>query len=685
MIVNYFFVTLYADSSFFQRNREKIKIMKRLFNFLIILIAYLAFPQISISAIDTAILDGQINAIKKPKAQMDSLYKWSREEVNSEKELYLLEALLALSKENANTHMQIYALRNIMRCQYNIGYPIDSLLASFERLKNINTETKEHKHAMADARSFLGYQYIYEGDFMRVLDIANEMRNEKVTDDYYGTMKSFEILSLAYSEMFQDSIALAYAKEAYKISQTFCDDYSQTISICLSVCGFLNNLDQNEQLKPYITDLEKMIQKEEGRKSDREIDGFYSMLHAYSIGYYLAVNHLDSAQYHVRKAKQYDEVYDHINYQIKNMMIARYYMKINQPDKAWIYVQEIDSIAPLLYLQEQAKVLHAKGQDAEAYEWEDYISQRIQWAFEYTLSKQLTETAAKEQYYATLHDLQEEQEARSDQRRWMLILGVLAAIIVIILLYIMYYRQKMYSKKIEKANNTQRIFLQNMSHELRTPLNAICGFSQLLTDINSRVLLSDEEIKQYGDIVKGNTEMLSTLVNDILDASDLESGKYHIFLADCYPNEICNKAIQTVSYRCPDGVKLYYTSEVDDQFIINSDAQRVQQIIINYLTNAMKHTNKGEIHLHCSLSENPGKLTFSVTDTGVGIPQNSAEMIFERFGKLNIFKQGTGLGLAICRQLATLLNGSVKLDTSYTKGARFIFIHPLKSEESQKV
>ena len=76
-------------------------------------------------------------------------------------------------------------------------------------------------------------------------------------------------------------------------------------------------------------------------------------------------------------------------------------------------------------------------------------------------------------------------------------------------------------------------------------------------------------------------------------------------------------------------------------------------------------------------------LTFSVTDTGVGVPVEKADLIFERFEKLNIFKQGTGLGLAICRQLATLLQGRVYLDTSYTNGARFVFVHPLKSSEEK--
>ncbi|MCR5139803.1 MAG: ATP-binding protein [Bacteroidaceae bacterium] len=109
----------------------------------------------------------------------------------------------------------------------------------------------------------------------------------------------------------------------------------------------------------------------------------------------------------------------------------------------------------------------------------------------------------------------------------------------------------------------------------------------------------------------------------------------------------------------------------------------MQQVLTNFLTNACKHTSKGEIHLHLSLSENPGNVTFSVTDTGTGVPADQAEAIFERFTKLDSFKQGTGLGLAICRMIAEILHGEVKLDTTYTAGgARFVFIHPLTQEQA---
>ena len=172
--------------------------------------------------------------------------------------------------------------------------------------------------------------------------------------------------------------------------------------------------------------------------------------------------------------------------------------------------------------------------------------------------------------------------------------------------------------------------------------------------------------------------MLSTLVDDILDISDMESGKYRLNFAQCNVNDTCRKAISTGKFRCPDSVNMYMTTDLPDDFSFRSDPKRVEQVIINYLTNAVKHTNEGEIHLHVTDKENSGMLTFSVADTGEGVPADKAELIFGRFEKLNTIKGGTGLGLAICRNIASQLGGEAKLDTAYgPKGARFVFTHPL--------
>ncbi|NLV52335.1 MAG: HAMP domain-containing histidine kinase [Bacteroidales bacterium] len=262
-----------------------------------------------------------------------------------------------------------------------------------------------------------------------------------------------------------------------------------------------------------------------------------------------------------------------------------------------------------------------------------------------------------------------------------IILMVIIVVLVLALVMVsfMYLREHRSGELYKHGVAIQKEYLQNMSHDIRTPMNAICGFSQILCNKQIRDMLSEEEIEEYNMVIQSNTDFLSTLVNDILDISDMESGKYKINMGTCYVNDVCRQVISTVKYRCPDGVNLYMTSEVDDDFTIQSDSKRVSQVIMNFLTNAEKHTEVGEIHVDVSLKENPGMVTFSVTDKGSGVPPEKAEVIFQRFEKVNTMNGGTGLGLAICRQIATQLGGVAKLDATHTgKGARFIFTHPIK-------
>ena len=268
-----------------------------------------------------------------------------------------------------------------------------------------------------------------------------------------------------------------------------------------------------------------------------------------------------------------------------------------------------------------------------------------------------------------------------------ILVGTMALVTLFVLLAILLKRQrekvKLSTQKLatsrinaENAMRAKSVFLSNMSHEIRTPLNAIVGFSQLLS--NPDLPLEDEEKLEFSSLVQHNSELLTTLVNDILDLSALESGKYTMNLTSCHCNEMCRLILSTIMDRKAEGVKLYYTSEVADDFQITTDEQRLQQVLINFLTNAEKHTEKGEIHLHCSVTEYPDRITFSVSDPGPGIPADKMDSVFERFKKLDEFKQGSGLGLNICRTIAERLHGEVKVDKSYTNGARFLLILPLK-------
>lgn len=232
------------------------------------------------------------------------------------------------------------------------------------------------------------------------------------------------------------------------------------------------------------------------------------------------------------------------------------------------------------------------------------------------------------------------------------------------------------------SNKAKTKFLQNMSHEIRTPLNAMFGFSQLLGLPDGSC--TQEEKEEYNRYILNSYNMLNMLIGDIIDISDDEHGNYNVELSQVDVNAICNSSIMSVEYRVPAGVNMYYTHDIADGYSIYSDGRRIQQVIINFLTNACKNTRKGEINLHCSVNKETQVISFAVTDTGIGVPPEKADEIFVRFSKLDRYTQGSGLGLNICMMVADKLNGRVFLDKSYTQGARFVFELPLNSDAAQQ-
>ena len=228
-------------------------------------------------------------------------------------------------------------------------------------------------------------------------------------------------------------------------------------------------------------------------------------------------------------------------------------------------------------------------------------------------------------------------------------------------------------ERAEESDMLKSAFLANMSHEIRTPLNAIVGFSSLMQSEE----LSQEERAEYCDIVVNNSEMLLTLLNDILDISSLECGKIRFNYASGEIVQICQHALMTTAHTRQEGVEGRFECAVDS-FMLTTDAHRLSQILINLLTNAGKFTSEGSITLGVEIDKEHGEVLFSVTDTGPGIPPDKQEMVFNRFEKLEgNKKKGTGLGLAICRQIAVIIGGRIWVDPTYTGGARFIFAHPL--------
>ena len=228
-------------------------------------------------------------------------------------------------------------------------------------------------------------------------------------------------------------------------------------------------------------------------------------------------------------------------------------------------------------------------------------------------------------------------------------------------------------EKAEESNRLTSAFLANMSHEIRTPLNAIVGFSSLMQGEE----LSQEERAEYCAIVVNNSEMLLTLLNDILDISSLECGKIKFNCSSEEIVQVCQHVLMTTAHTRQEGVEGRLECAVGSYMLV-TDVHRLSQILINLLTNAGKFTSQGSITLGVEIDEAHREVLFSVADTGPGIPLDKQEMVFNRFEKLDgNKKKGTGLGLAICRQIAMIFGGRIWVDPTYTAGARFVFAHPI--------
>ncbi|MEL5892002.1 ATP-binding protein [Bacteroides sp. GD17] len=224
----------------------------------------------------------------------------------------------------------------------------------------------------------------------------------------------------------------------------------------------------------------------------------------------------------------------------------------------------------------------------------------------------------------------------------------------------------------EQSSWMKTIFIQNMSHEIRTPLNSIVGFSGVLVDM----LDDKEDIKLYVSLIESNTKLLLKLVGDILDLSALETD-VEIKYGAVDVNVCCETSLEITREQFSEGIKLNFEPACKE-LTIESNHHYIVQVLENLLSNAAKFTQQGSVTLAYEVKEEEKQLIFTVTDTGIGIPVDEQEHIFERFVKLNDFSQGTGLGLSICRIIADKLGGYLIVDKEYTQGARFIFCVPMQ-------
>ena len=229
-------------------------------------------------------------------------------------------------------------------------------------------------------------------------------------------------------------------------------------------------------------------------------------------------------------------------------------------------------------------------------------------------------------------------------------------------------------EKAENADISKSAFLANMSHEIRTPLNAITGFAEILASANT-----EEEKAQYQEIIKMNADLLLQLVNDILDLSKIEAGTLEFVYTKVDINLLLSDLQQLFQMRVNEaGGNIQIIAEPGlPSCTIETDRNRVAQVLSNFTTNAIKFTQEGNVRIGYKARDT--ELYFYVTDTGTGIPADKLPEVFGRFVKLNKEKKGTGLGLSISKTIVNKLEGQIGADSVEGKGSTFWFTIPYRT------
>jgi len=266
------------------------------------------------------------------------------------------------------------------------------------------------------------------------------------------------------------------------------------------------------------------------------------------------------------------------------------------------------------------------------------------------------------------------------------VIVVLVLVLLVIFLAIVYMKNKTLRKALERnekeileaktraeeGDKLKSAFLANMSHEIRTPLNAIVGFSQLMCEDQC----TQDDRVGYSEVISQNSDMLLTLISDILDISKMDTGKFEMDMREVNLKELCDRLFQTTQHLKKEGVE-YVCKPYPGEVLLKTDLHRLTQVLINLISNANKFTDEGTITLEYELRSEQKDVLFTITDTGRGIPSEKHPRLFERFEKLDDYTQGAGLGLAISKQIITRMGGTIWIDSEYKNGARFCFTHPL--------
>ena len=615
--------------------------------------------------------------------------------------LGMSDTLFNMAAEQHDTRMQAVAIATQLDYYYFQGTQEDSVIFYTDKVKNFARATHQPKYYyFAWANRLITY-YLKTGRpnlaFYEAQKMLKEAQDE---DDKTGLSRCYNIMSQIYTVKRLDGMACEwrlkeieltekYKLENYNISQT----YTQIANY------YINQDKPKEALKA----LEKSIET-----ANSPIQKITAKLEY--INYYSKFENFPAAENILEECKQefdQDKRLESIKKRLYNMECL-YYKQTKQYQKALEAAdrQEMEEQR----LSESALNSSHYRTKGEIYSDMGNMSQAAKYLQMYIKAEdslKITNEQMASSEFATLLNVE---KLNSEKKELMLQAQekeihnkttlIISLIIVLGIVFMFLYRENFLNRKLKvseaelktsneeltvsreelrkardiaEANSRMKTtFIQSMTHEIRTPLNSIIGFSQVLSDHYS----NSPETQEFVNIIKSNSNDLLRLVTDVLTLSELDQYDELPVNTETDINTVCQLAYEVAKDNRQPSVEVLLEPEREYLFI-SSNPQRVSQALNNLAHNAAKFTTSGSIRIAYSVLEAEKKLEITVTDTGIGIPEEQQDVVFSRFYKANSFTQGTGLGLPISRGIVEKLGGSLRIDASYTGGCRMVLTLPL--------
>ena len=277
------------------------------------------------------------------------------------------------------------------------------------------------------------------------------------------------------------------------------------------------------------------------------------------------------------------------------------------------------------------------------------------------------------------------EEENAQLRRWIVLIVIFFIVFFLAFLLLRHRRRISHleeenkkldeaRKQAEKAFDMKNEFITNITNELRAPLNPIEGFSDILGTQDYE--LQPEEREQLSHLIKDSSKTITKLIDELAELSLYESKKSLPMNYTLSPNHLCRLMVDSYRPKCKEGVRLYYETELPDNYEVHTNEEAVTTLLRHLIENAIQYTDQGVITVKCE--DYDDRVRTSVTDTGQGIPPERRPHVFDTFREMGENQKLQGLGLSICQSVTTLLGGKIWLDESYTQGSKFVFELPKK-------